>query len=461
MRPGAGKTAIMARALSELVAFGDISGALVVAPKKVAQFTWPEELQKFSPELRCVFLPETTDTDDIGASVVSVARKADIYVINAESFHRLFGSKILVHPNGIPLVRGEDPDENTKVRWHQGPWVRWKHRPNMLVIDESSKLKNPRGQRNQTLRHYIHHFPRRVIMTGSPTPNHISDIFGQMLLLDDGATLGRELKAFRTRYMEPYQVKVGEHEFRRWRAKKGAEEFLAGRLSHIATVLDPKDYINFPKRIGTVRPVRLPPAVLAAYKRAVKDGSMRIDDAAVRMGGGAAAKRRQFASGTMYTPDGVKQLHTAKYDELVTLLDELGGPALIAYEFDCEGEYLQSKLGCPRICGGTKGVGELIDAWNRREIDRLLVQPKGVSHGLNMQYGGSSVIFYTSPWDWDDVDQLICRLERQGQPDEHVFAYFLAAAGTTDEAVAKVLASKEASQAALFAALKEEAKRES
>lgn len=453
--PGAGKTAIVLKAISDLQEVCDIRRALIIAPLRVIYTTWPDESRKWDQfrHLRLRNLHETSRKDELGFNVVDPSRDGDIFMINFEGLPRLFGRPI----------DQETSSGGVRRVWHAGPWANWAKRPEMLIVDESTRMKDPQALCSRTLAKYLGDFNRRVILTGTPAPNGLQDLFGQMLILDRGETLGNRVTAFREKFFTPVPMKMRGKSFNQYAAKDGAMATVQNLIKPHVTVIESADWLKMPDRITVDVPVHLPEKAAKLYKQAKQEAFAQLESGDHFFAtGGAAIKLKQIANGQVYIGEKpnrrVAVVHREKADALATLLEELGRPALVAYEVDADGQYLAKRFKAPVIKGGMAMAEtmELIAKWNRRELPMLLVQPQAASHGLNMQAGGDAIVWYTLPWSLETYIQFNARLCRQGQAAPSVMVYHLVASGTVDERVAAVLEGKEATQDALISALKEE-----
>ena len=421
--PGMGKTSITMAALKVLRKAGAVTKMLVIAPLRPAQSTWPQEVEKWD------------EFKDLKVGVLHGARKLDVlrdkkinvHVINPEGLRWLFG-----------VVGG-------------GAWP-WE----MLVVDESTRFKHANTQRFKTLRPYLEKFRRRYILTGSPAPNGLLDLFGQIYILDGGASLGRFITHYRSVYFD--STGYGGYTYV---PRRGAAEAINKKIEPLTMRMSAEDYLSLPPLIENRVEVVLPPAARKAYDQmetlmitSIKDGTVLAANAAA-----ATGKCRQIANGGIYHAGGVEwtHLHEAKVDAVEELVEELSGkPALVAYEFKHDLERLQRRFpNAPFIGGGVSAVRfkEIEAAWNAGEIPVLLAQPQSVAHGLNLQGTGAAVIMLGIPWDLEVMEQFVRRVWRQGQK-EAVVQHFIVAKDTVDEAVVKALRAKDRTQRALLAALK-------
>lgn len=443
MEPGLGKTSIILQTLLELRRGLDVARALVVAPLRVCYMTWPEEITKWEQFKDTRFSLIHGGPDQMAAAI---EEDADLYLINPEGLRWLFGRK-----------------NEKRSSWRPGPWRNWKRRPEMLVVDELTRFKRSTGVRSKTLKRYLKDFGRRVGLTGTPAPNGLLDLHGQMLVIDRGAALDWRV----THYKRRFFVQVGEHRDNKWSPRPGAEEEIVRLIAPHVTRLDARDYLDLPKRIVTEVPVLLPDQARRLYAEMRAEGCIELEDGTEVLSAAESpiGKCRQIANGAIYTSKPWEThrkwswVHMQKIEALQELVEEIGRPVMVVYEFLHDAEIIQKGFPHVKTIGGRTSpidARRIAIAWNAGEVPLLLVHPASGGVGLNLQYGGNSIIWYGPPWDLEQYEQTVGRLERQGQPEPNVFVYFLVARGTIDKRVCRVLQAKEATQAALMDALREE-----
>ncbi len=439
LEPGLGKTSITLAALKVLRVKGLIKRTLIIAPLRPAYLVWPAEAQKWvdfgSTRIEVLHGP---------GKDAALRRDADVYVIN---------------PEGLQWLFRQD---------HKGFYDRL----DVLVIDESTRFKHTQTQRFKSLRPMLSKFKRRIILTGTPVPNGLLDLFGQIYVLDQGAALGRFMSHFRAQYFSP--TGYGGYT---WALNPGAEEQIYEKIAPLVLRMSEADYLKLPPLIKDTVTVELPAKARKAYDVLERDFVLKLRSGDVTAVNAAVAsmKLRQIANGGVYTDnldaDGVPKLglrawddlHDVKTDAVVELLEELSGkPTLVAYEFQHDLARLQASLkiagygAVPYVGGGVsmKETREIERRWNAGELPVLLAQPQSVAHGLNLQQGGRAVIFHSLAYDLENHEQLIRRVWRQGQT-ERVFVYYVVARDTVDEAVVRALGFKAKTQKRLLDALNE------
>jgi SNF2 family DNA or RNA helicase len=441
--PGLGKTSITLFTIMLLLAKNMITKVLVIAPLRVCYSTWPTEVKKWKEfsHLRTSIIhggPKAREK--------ALEEDADIYIMN---------------PEGLAWLEKQKG-------WHF----------DMLVVDESSKFRRSNSQRFKTMKRLVKKFPRRYILTGTPAPNGLEGLFGQIYLLDLGGALGKYITQYRTKYFYPTGY-MG----REWKIQKGSEEKIYDAIRPLVLRMDAEDYLELPPLVVNDVIVDLPDNVKTIYKEIEKNLVAQIKNGEVVAANSAVAsqKCRQVANGGVYFQDEVdplaaaiehfkgtanrtknrewEELHLTKAEAVKDLIDELEGqPALVAYEFGHDLERLKKVLGkdTPHIGGGVspKKSQKIIDAWNRGELPVLLGQPTSMSHGLNMQDAGRAVIYHSMIWDLEAYEQFYKRVWRQGQKDP-VFLYHIIANCNIDFAVRNALKSKHRTQKALLDAFRE------
>ena len=426
--PGLGKTSIMLAAFEVLRMKRLAKRMLVVAPLRPAYAVWPAEATKWH------------EFTDLKVNVLHGPRKAeklleqaDVDVINPEGLSWLFAQNLRRH--------GSDP-------W---PW-------DILVIDESTRFKHADTMRFKKLKPYLPEFNRRYILTGSPAPNGLLDLFGQIYLLDLGSSLGRYI----THYRNAHFNATGYGGFT-WTLRPGAQEAIYEKLKPLVLRMSAEDYLDLPPLIENTVTVFLPEKARRIYNQmeeqllaAVKDDLIVAANAAA-----ASGKCRQIANGGIYHEGGKEatDIHEAKLDAVEEIVEALQGkPALVAYEYVHDLDRLRARFGndVPWIGGGVspKRFREIEAAWNRGDLPLLFAQPQSVAHGLNLQGTEGTVIWHSLTWDLEQYEQFIRRVWRQGQKHK-VIVHHIVAEKTVDEVIMKTLKKKDRTQQALLGALKD------
>ena len=417
---GLGKSAISLTAIADLMFDSfDVGKTLVIAPLRVAKTVWPEERETWE---QASFLQMSVMVGSAKQREAALAASADVYVVNRENV------KWLV-----------DYLEKRRIPW---PF-------DMVVVDESSSFKSPSAKRFKALKRMLPRIHRVVILTGTPAPNGIEDLWSQIYLLDRGERLGRYVTHYRERYFDhnPWR-----HEYV---PKPGAFEAVQNRISDICVSMKAEDWIQLPEMIVQDVPVVLEGAGLKAYREMERTMVAEVggEEISAMTAAGLANKLLQLCGGSVYDEAGqAHHVHDAKLEALGELIEQLHGEhALLLYEYQHE---------LPGIEAALKGLrwrrlesAEDAEAWNRGEVDVLIAHPASCAYGLNLQDGGHHVIWFTLTWSLELYQQANARLHRQGQ-EKPVIVHRLLVQGGVDEDVAKALEGKDETQAALVEALK-------
>lgn len=435
LSPGLGKTAIIYAVFKILKKMGFVSRMLVIAPLRPAQITWPAEQEKWS------------DFADLKVAVLHGPCKdllldsdADVHVIN---------------PEGLLWLR----DAMAKRDW----W--W----DMLAVDESTRFKHTNTQRFKILKPMLPKFGRRYILTGSPAPNGLLDLFGQIFILDLGHALGPFITKYRLEYFD--STGYGGYTYV---PKEDSAERIYKAIKPLVLRMDARDLLELPPLVFNTVYVDLPAEARKQYDQMEDLMITQLDTQVITAANMAVAtgKCRQIANGGLYTiksDENGKEIervshhiHEAKIEAVMGLVEELqGSPALIAYEFKHDLERLQKAFPeAPYIGGGVtrKRFAEIERAWNRGEISVLLAQPQSVAHGLNLQGTVATVISHSLTWNLEDDEQFIQRIYRQGQK-HRVMVHRVVARKTVDEVILRMLARKDRTQQALLSALNDYGRR--
>ena len=488
---GLGKSVITLTAVDELIYDRlEVSRVLVIAPKKVAEATWQAEILKWDHLRR---LTVSTALGSARQREEAIRAEADITIINRENVVWLAewceGNTSSGAPRHLPL---------------KGKAFGWPF--DMVVVDESSSFKNPGAKRFKALKRMLTRIRRMVILTGTPAPNGIEDLWSQIYLLDRGERLGRYVTHYRERYFDhnPWR-----HEYV---PKPGAFEAVQKRISDICVSMKAEDWLTLPEMIVDDVPVALDGEARKKYREMERTMCMEIGDTSSGSSGhlplkgkafgddgegmsgersepepASAAKQDagetrdpqsvarargdieisaataaaltgkllQLCGGCVYDEDGnAHHVHDAKLEALEEVLEQLHGEhALLFYGYRHELPGLRAvALQGGRRVRELKGA-EDAEAWNRGEVDVLLAHPASCAYGLNLQDGGRHVIWYTLTWSLELYQQANARLHRQGQR-RPVIVHRLLVQGGVDQDVAKALEGKDETQAALVEALK-------
>lgn len=417
LEPGLGKTVITLSAIWDLMFdYFDISKVLVIAPLRVAENTWTEELEKWD-HLTYLRISKVLGTE--AQRIEALNTPADIYVINREN-----------------------------VAWlaDLGEWDF-----DMLVIDELSSFKNASSKRFKALRRKRPGIDRVVGLTGTPSTNGLMDLWSEIYLLDQGQRLGKTLSSYRADFFVP--DRMNGWIVYSYRPRPYAEEWIYSRLSDLCVSMKSQDFLNMPERLERDITVKLPPAAREKYKELEREMVAKLEGKTVDAVNAAVLTNKllQMASGAVYDENkAVAELHTAKLDALEDLIEAANGkPVLIYYNYRHDKERIQNRF---KEAQEIK-TPEDFRSWNRGEIPVAIAHPASMGHGLNLQHGGSTVIWFSLPWSLELYQQANARLWRQGQKDT-VVIFRLIGETTIDRDVVRALAKKDLTQENLMQAVK-------
>lgn len=426
--PGMGKTSVCLSFFQYLKMMGHVHKGLVVAPRRVCQKVWPEEVKDWTNfhglRLSLVSGPEETRRRKLSTP-------ADLYVISRDNIEWL--ARVLKHNKNAP------------------PWQ-------IVFFDESTSFKTWSSKRSQGAREVAARIPYRVIMTGTPSPKDLADLFPQIFLLDHGKSLGKNVTEFRNRYC----LQEGDKKFGIFHVRADMTSAIQNAIAPLCLRLNIQDYLSMPEITYHDVMVDLPPDVRQTYSLmeemlfvALQDAQRDISNAAALYG---ACK--QIANGGIYdNTRTAHHLHGEKIDAAMEIIEELNGkPAIIAYQFEHDAERLAKRIkGLKVIRGGMKekDFNRVIDQWNNGSLSprHLAVQPQAMSYGINMQYGeGRDIIWLGLSDSLEIYQQLNARLWRQGV-DSRVRIHRILASDTVDLMNAARIDSRFDVQANLLEAL--------
>ena len=405
---GAGKSAAALTAHAELVRDRHRRHALVVAPKLVAATVWPQEIAAW-PHLQRLRVAALDSDADQRRALLATAGEREVTAIGVDLLPWLT-AELANFPDDHPLF-------------------------DLLIIDETSKLKDPQGRRSRALMKIAGRFKSRWGLTGTPRPNSSMDLFMPMAILTDGALWGRAFIPWRKRRFRPRDPSERE-----WIPLPGAEEQIAADLATVAMMVADEDMPDLPPLNVVVSRIELPPAVMATYKTMQRELFAAVEGRAIEAASAmiATGKCAQLANGFLYGEGAHDPIpvHTLKIDWLRELVDGLDGePLLIAYEFVEDLRAIRRALGDVPALGGetnAKTSAQLVDDWNAGRLPLLALHPASGAHGLNLQHGGSRMAWLAPTWSAELHEQAIARLYRPGQT-KHVTIHICVAAGAVDE----------------------------
>ncbi len=416
---GLGKTAVTLTALVELLHDRfEVVRPLVIAPLRVAQSTWPDETEKWD-HLQHLRVSKVLGSQQ--QRLAALQDDADLWVANRENVKWL----VELYGRGWPF--------------------------DMIIVDELSSFKSPSSQRFRALRK-VRPLARRVVgLTGTPAPNGLIDLWSQVYLLDRGERLGKTLTEYRERWFTP--GRRNGYVVYEWVPRPFAEEEIYERISDICVSMRSEDWLQLPERLDRVVAVKLSPEARATYRRMEREMLLPFVGADVVAGSAAVLTNKllQLANGAVYDEEGgVRYIHDCKLDVLEDLVEAANGrPVMVAYSYRHDLARIKQRFPMARELEGPEDVR----AWNRGEVSILLTHPASAGHGLNLQAGGNTLIWFGLPWSLELYQQAVARLHRQGQT-ERVVVHHLLAEGTMDGDVMRALSGKATTQGALLEAVK-------
>jgi SNF2 family DNA or RNA helicase len=396
---------------------------LIVAPLRVARDTWPAEIEKWSHLKGLTYSLATGSERERKAALM---QKADIYIINRENVDWL------VNRSGLPF----DYD--------------------MLVLDELSSFKSHRAKRFKSLMKVRPKVKRVVGLTGTPSANGLMDLWAEFRLLDMGHRLGRFIGRYREEYFVP--DKRNQQIIFSYKPKPGAEEAIYKRIADITISMKNTDYLKLPELVINEVTVKLSDKELARYQTLQKELVLPLEGKEIDAVNAAALSNKllQMANGAVYTEDGtVVRIHDRKLDALEDLIEAANGkPVLIAYWFRHDLTRILKQFPVEKLDGENS-----IKRWNKGEIPVAVIHPSSAGHGLNLQAGGCTLIWFGLTWSLELYQQTNARLWRQGQKSTVVIHHIITQ-DTIDEDVVSALGRKDKSQRALIEAVKARIHRE-
>lgn len=425
--PGLGKTSIVLDAFRRLKASGVAKRALVIAPLRVCQTVWRQEGQKW------------TDFRELRFSLLHGAKKAERLRDDADVW--------LINPEGVAWL----------CEQYRGRTLPF----DTVVVDELTKFKNHAAERHKALRPRLRGVARRWGLTGTPAPNGMMDLFGQFLLLDDGAALEKYITHFRDKY---FQVDYNGFDYV---LLPGAERRIEARIAPYVLRMGAEDYLELPPIVDDVHELELDAKSRATYAKMKRDMLAELPEGVVTGANAAAAysKLKQMANGAVYQNDynrTVSKLHDIKLEALDDLVEELAGQQLLlAYEFDHDRVRLKEHCG-DRLTVLESGLGEaktaaIVAAWNAGTLPMLACHPASAAHGLNLQQSSCAHVCWFSPiWDLELYQQFIRRIRRQGNEAQRIVNHILCVKDSIDELSLAALRDKDTTQSRLLASLRHE-----
>lgn len=418
---GLGKSVITLSAINDLcLDTFEVQKVLVIAPLRVARDTWKAEIEKWE-HLRYLKYSIAVGTE--AERKAALQKPANLYIINRENVGWL------IEQSGLPF----DYD--------------------MVVIDELSSFKSHQAKRFRSLMRVRPTVNRMVGLTGTPSSNGLMDLWAEFKLLDMGKRLGRFITHYRDEFFRP-DKRNGQVIFS-YKPKDGAEEEIYKRISDITISMKSTDYLKMPECIINEVEVNLSEKEMKMYNGLKKDLVLAIANKEIDAvnAGALSNKLSQMANGAIYDENkNYIEIHNRKLDALEDLIEQSNGkPVLVAYWFKHDLERIQKRFDVREI----KSSKDIAD-WNSGKIPVAVVHPASAGHGLNIQEGGSTLIWFGLTWSLELYLQTNARLWRQGQKSKTVVIHHIIAKGTNDERIMKALQEKEITQDELMNAVKAE-----
>ncbi len=416
---GLGKTAITLSAIFDLCLDSfEVRKVLVIAPLRVARDTWPDEIKKWD-HLRGLTYSVAVGTET--ERKAALMQKVSVYIINRENI------QWLIEESGLPF----DYD--------------------MVVIDELSSFKSYQAKRFRSLLKVRPTVKRIVGLTGTPSSNGLMDLWAEFRILDLGKRLGRFITHYRNAYFLP-DKRNGQVVFS-YKPREGAEEEIYSAISDITISMKAVDHLKMPECMMNEVKVTLSEKERKTYDTMKADLVVSLGDEEIDAGNAAALanKLSQMANGAVYGEDKrVFPIHDRKLDALEDLIEAANGkPVLVAYWFKHDLDRIQKRFKVREI----KTSRDIAD-WNSGSIPVAVIHPASAGHGLNLQSGGSTLIWFGLTWSLELYQQTNARLWRQGQKSETVVIHHIIAENTIDERIMNALRKKDKTQSALIDAVK-------
>lgn len=413
---GLGKTVTTLTAIGDLMYdYFEISKVLIIAPLRVALTVWKQECDKWEQlkYLRCLIA-----VGSVSEREKALQSDADIYIINRENVEW--------------LVRNYPFDFD------------------MVVIDELSSFKSHQSKRFRALRKVRPKVDRIVGLTGTPAPNGLMDLWAEINLLDMGERLGRYITRYRDEYFRP-DKRNGAIVYS-YKPLPDAEERIYEKISDICVSMKAADYLEMPERVDNIVEVSMNDREMKLYKRLEKEMLLPFADGDIDAVNAASLSNKllQLANGAVYDENGnVKNIHSRKLDALEDLIEATNGkPVLVYYSYKHDRDRISERFNVREIKDDND-----ISEWNAGKIQFAIAHPASCGHGLNLQNGGSTIVWFGLTWSLELYQQANARLYRQGQKNT-VVVHHIITTDTIDERVIMSLKNKDMGQASLMEAVK-------
>ena len=444
--PGLGKTSITLAVILLCKDAGEVRKTLVVAPLRVCKTVWPVEARKWDEfhGLKVVVLCDMTEEERTAA----MAGPGDIFVCHPE----IVQDRSYTHPK-------------TKViSLTKGVFSLLTREFDLLVVDESTKFKDTQSARFKALKRVLPNFKRRMILTGTPVPNGVADLFGQMYIVDYGESLGKFITHFRVQFM--HQRPGNQYAYF---LNPGSEDMIYRRVASKLLRMDAVDHLDMPALIESNIMVDFPTLDLRRQYDKLEDDFLTEvggDTVVVFNAAALGTKLRQFANGFLYHEEtgtvsrSALYLHEEKLDALEGLVEEMQGrPLLVGYEFQEDARRILERFPQAIDLGAARNPEGVVAAFNKGDVPILLAHPASAGHGLNLQEACNTVCWYSPTWNLEHRIQFIARVWRQGQKASAVVVHNILTRGTKDEDVTLAVQKKDVTQTRFNDAIKSNARR--
>lgn len=420
LQMGLGKSVITLTAIHDLIFDRfEIRRVLVIAPLRVARDTWPAEIEKWDHLKGLTYSVVVGDEHTRNAALM---RDAQIYIINRENV------SWLVEDSAAPF----DYD--------------------MIVIDELSSFKSWQAKRFKSLLKVRPRVGRIVGLTGTPSSNGLMDLFAEFRVLDMGQRLGRFITRYRETFFRP--DRTNGLQVYSWKPLPGAEEEIYRRIGDVTISMKSIDFLEMPECLMNRVPVRMDFLEKDLYDEMKQDLVIQLKGRQIDAKNAAAlsGKLTQMANGAVYTEEGeAVHIHDRKLDALEDLIEGANGqPLLIAYWYKHDLQRIRDRFPEARELRSSRDIAD----WNAGKIPVALIHPASAGHGLNLQEGGSTLVWFGLTWSLELYQQTNARLWRQGQKAGTVVIHHIVTEGTIDERILKALEGKNRTQTAMIDAVK-------
>ena len=403
----------------------DIRKVLVIAPVRVAKFSWPDEIKKWD------HLSHLTYAIAVGTPkqrLEAIRSNADITIINRENVKWLI------------------EDSNEALNY------------DCIVIDELSSFKNHQAKRFKALLKLRPKIKRVIALTGTPASNGLMDLWAEFRLIDLGERLGRYISHYRQKYFKP--DKTNGMIVYSYKPLPGAEEEIYKKIGDISISMKAEEHLKMPELLFNKYSVQMDEEEKKQYKNLKNTMVLELPEGEITAANAAAltSKLSQLSNGAIYADDeDVLTVHDRKLDALEDIIEASNGkPLLVCYWFKHDRKRIEERLKQKGIAFEGLEKGDAIKRWNEGKIPVGLIHPASAGHGLNLQSGGNTIVWFGLTWSLELYQQTNARLYRQGQSSETVVVIHIITKGTIDERILKALEQKNSSQNALIDAVKAE-----